>query len=302
MAVVFKEVGKSKDFLKFQKTKKSQSGSLKFLLHKKLAHYELARDHSRVHASDITKPDFCAREFCLCDKHSKKPKGQYINTSLQATFDLGRSLQDMLNQDWGVDWCIGTWECRFCGNKHSFQLKPDTCSHCDGQVFKYLEEVFIHPIYGYSGSVDFIFMVEGGKYILIEVKTIVKDDFKKLVAPLAEHKLRTTLYLNLAKLDQSVGRKDKINIEEARILYICKGFGCKDDGLKLMGLNEGFSPFKEYVIKADEKLIEPIIERGKQVAVWRDKKMDAVMPSKICATSYCQRATKCTVLKQCWGE
>lgn len=290
---------------------KKNDKSLKYLLHKKLGHYEEARPHKIIHASELTKPDFCAREFCLSDLTGKKQTGQYIITSLQVTFDLGCALQDMLNQNWGVDWCIGTWKCKHCGKIYPFQKRPKVCISefsfgdetypCEHKEFEYIEERFIHPKYNFSGSVDFIFApTPNPPFKLIEVKTIVKDDFKKLVAPLAEHRLRTTLYLELARYDKK--RSKFLNDDEASILYICKGYGVKDNSLVDMGIKDGgFSPFKEFTIKRNFELVAPIIEKARQV--WDFNNNGGPLPERICPTSFCKRAKYCNLRKACWtGE
>lgn len=269
--------------------------ALKHLLHESMAGWEPARDHSQVHASDLTKPDFCPREFCLCDTTGKKPKGQFIGTSLRATFDLGKALQELLNHKWGAKWCMGTWKCLHCGSVYKFCHKPEACDDCLRHDFQYFEELFIHK-YGFTGSLDYIFHNWVGPCKVTEVKTIVKDDFKKLVAPLAEHRLRTVLYLEMALEDKTRGKF--FNKEEASVLYICKGFGAADGSLKEAGLSDsGFSPFKEYIVKRDPELVAPIIEKGKQVY---DFRKGGVLPARICPTSLCKRAKDCPVRVQCW--
>lgn len=130
--------------------------SLKYRLHKSMAKYEAARSIKTIHASDMTKPDFCPRRFALLDITGKKATGQFISTSLRATFDLGRALQDSLNMEWGVEWCMGTWKCRVCKARYKFQHKPSECV-CGHNLFRYDEEKFVSKYAGYSGSIDYIF-------------------------------------------------------------------------------------------------------------------------------------------------
>ena len=75
-------------FLKKEKEKKRKS--LKLLLHKSIAKNHKARSNKILHASDLTKDDFCAREFALYRKLEKQPPDQFVGTSLRLTFDYGR--------------------------------------------------------------------------------------------------------------------------------------------------------------------------------------------------------------------
>lgn len=274
---------------------------LKYRLHKKMAGWEPNRDyHDIIHASDLTKKDFCPRRVAILDITKKSNGGGFIGTSLRATFDLGNALQDSLNQDWGVDWCVGTWECRSCNKLYYFQHRPKECPECNHKYFGYVEERFTHPYLKVSGSVDYLYSGNGARYRIYEIKTMVKDDFKKLVAPLAEHSSRTKLYLRLIdSIDDP--RKTKIYTHEASILYICKGYGCKDDSLKDAGIQDlPFSPFKEFTIKRDDSITDVYIDKAKIV---RNFRVNGTVPDRtLCPTAMCKTAKDCPVRKECWGN
>lgn len=272
--------------------------SLKYRLHRKMAGYEAARDHKIVHASDVTKKDFCPREFALCDATGKKPKGGFIGTSLRATFDLGNALQDMLNQKWAVDWCIGTWECKHCGEQYGFQKRPASCVECKHTHFHYLEENFVSPGCGYSGSIDYLFDPGVGKYKITEVKTMMKDEFKALKMPLAEHLVRTSIYLRLVS-ECNDWRTKRIDTESASILYICKGFGCADHTVKEKGIADaGFSPFKEFTVGRNDSSVDYAVQKAQEVQIYRNS---GVLPGRVCPHSLCTRAKSCPVTKECWS-
>lgn len=137
----------------------------------------------------------------------------------------------------------------------------------------------------------------GGLTILTEVKTIVKEDFKELVAPLGEHRQRTNLYMRLVGESED-SRAGHINTTEASILYICKGFGCKDDSIKEKGITDApFSPFKEYTIRRDDSETDDIVELARQVMDFRN---GGDMPPRQCSISSCAMAKGCPVQKECW--
>lgn len=271
--------------------------SLKYRIHKKLATWEGGRDHSVVHASDVTKPDFCPRQFALLDGCDKKPKGQFIGTSLRVTFDLGNALQSMLNNEWADEWCIGTWECRVCNALYRFQKRPLSCT-CGKSLFVHKEENFISQGTGVSGSVDYLFDPGGAPYIITEVKTMVKDEFKTLLSPLAEHRDRTRVYLRLVS-ECNDYRKAKIDLDKAMVFYICKGFGCADNTLKEKGISDAaFSPFKEFVVTRDDSSVDHYFEKAREIHSFRN---GGGMPGRVCNTSVCTTAKGCPVRTECWS-
>ena len=277
----------------------SHSESLKYRLHGSMARWEKARDVRVIHASDITREEFCPREFAFLDITGKAPKGQFVGTSLRATFDLGCALQNKLNQDWGKRWCIGTWVCDVCGQEHTFQHCPEKCDACGRTSFMYKEEQFISDEFGYSGSIDFIFdYAKIMKYRIVEVKTIVKDDFKDLKAPLAEHADRTKLYMHLVDGCDDP-RSEMIDTDTAIILYICKGYGCLDKTLKDQHIADSpFTPFKEFFIKRDDKVLTGFLKKAKAINTFR---AGGKIPEGECSTLFCKRAKICVVKKECWG-
>src|SRR5262245_20381392 len=76
--------------------------SLKYLLHNHLTGFDPARPLIRVHASEMTKDSFCPRMYALADKTKLKQKDQWLKTSEQVTYELGRQLQDSV-VNWFAD-------------------------------------------------------------------------------------------------------------------------------------------------------------------------------------------------------
>jgi hypothetical protein len=135
--------------------------------------------------------------------------------------------------------------------------------------------------------------------MMTELKTMAPDMFKELVAPLAEHKIRTALYLKL--ISKSVlPHAERVNQNEARVLYVMKSFGVKDPSLKEMGLKDsGFSPFKEYTVQRDDAILATPLARARVLKVWRDSKQG--MPCGICPNGLSKRAQSCAAVSACFS-
>lgn len=289
--------------LKFVKSFKEEvRPSLKLRIHKRLAGWEEARCHKTLHASDMTKDyGFCPREFALLDVTKVKPKGQFIGTSLRTTFDMGEALHDLLRESWGLKESVGTWRCFRCGVRHPFCKRPVTCGveGCKSKLFSYKEETFFSQSTGAVGNIDMLVDLEEPLLRMVEIKSIDKDQYKELIAPLAEHSLRTNLYMRFIE-DSSHPHKHKINLKEAIVFYVCKGFGTKDDSLAKADIKDaGFSPFKEFWVKRNDDQTQDIWTKAEVLHTFR--KGGGKMPQGICVNGLCKRAQSCVMVKPCWS-
>jgi rubrerythrin len=275
--------------------------SVKFLLHQHLNGAEPARPLKRIHASELTKEaGFCPRYYALHDVTKKKPKDRWLTTSENVTFRMGRDLQDAVVH-WFADMgkAIAHWQCLGCGHMHQFTLRPHKCEICGSKSFKPDEVRFESAISGASCGIDMLVNLGEPKLRPVEIKTMEKDQFKELKAPLAEHKQRTNLYLRI--IDESEQHwSNLVNTQKATVLYVSKsGYGCSDPGLAKWGLSEKFSPFKEWDITRDDKLTEEPTRRSLIVKNFREKLIG--MPCGICTTSMSKRAIGCEFKKDCWS-
>jgi hypothetical protein len=264
------------------------------VLKKNLEGWKPARDHSVVHASDITKEDFCPRRLALLHSTGKKLKDEYISAALQATFDVGNATGDMVAEVWGGNEAIGNWECIRCAQRGTFCSKPQTwCSatghkkHCN---YRYEEVNFVSSTYDVSGGIDVFFDLGGSKKVVTELKILNVEDFAKLAAPMAEHRIRTRMYLKLID-DSSHPFKSSINLNAAKILYVSRGFGKKDPK------TSAILPFKEFDIERDDESVQPYLDKAMQVKVFKE---DGVMPAPICSGPGDKPAKKCSVCTECW--
>lgn len=275
--------------------------SIKYLLHSYLNGPEKARPLSRIHASDMTKPEgLCPRMYALADVTKLKPKDQWLTTSEQVTFKMGRDLQDSVVNwfaDMGKAFCH--WRCYSCERLHEYQLRPHKCQKCQSVLFKPEEVRFKSVLTGASCGVDMLLVLGESKMLPVELKTMAADQFKTLLAPLAEHRWRTNLYLRIIAESDTLWAAS-INTEKATILYISKaGYGCADPQLSAWGLSEKFSPFKEYEIARKDNETDAIMKRAKAVYDYRAGKHG--MPAGICSTSLISRAQSCSFRSVCFS-
>lgn len=261
------------------------------LLRKSMGGYRPARSHKTVHASDITKDGFCPRRLALMDKLEVDQKPEYISTALAATFDIGTMTAKLVVENWLTPYAIGNWKCLKCDSQRTMCSKPESSCKCGGKcIWEYVEPNFVSAEYGVSGSLDVLVEV-GSKWLVVELKIIRPEDFETMLVPLPEHRIRTSLYLKLVS-DSGSPWVNHINLHEARVLYVSRGYG------KQHPVHKEILPFREFVVERDDKLLEKPLILAKQVQIY---KKSGKLPSGVCKTAVDKRAKYCEVCAQCFS-
>ena len=285
--------------------------NMQYLLHSHLHGREPHRGSKTIHASALTKEDptaiFCPREVALSDLTKKKQTDGWISTSEQVTFGIGHALQALV-VGWFADMnrAIGHWRCLACNHLHEFQNRPIKCDHrdpgagiCGCRAFEAEEVRFTSALNGASCGIDMLFNNGSPKLRIAEIKTMAPDEFKKLMAPLAEHRIRTALYLRIVEESNTYWKK-RIDTSCAEVLYVSKGgYGVQDLGLKKWGLPETFSPFKHFIIKRDHKSVDEHAEQARKVFAFRNG--TEPIPVGICEIPMLKRAQACGMVKACFS-
>lgn len=259
-----------------------------------LGGYEPARSHEVVHASDITKESFCPRQTALLDLTKGKKKDEWIEPAMRVTFDTGNVMADLFREKWGSGWVYGDWECVRCGAQRTFCVKPVCpCPAAKGLMcsWRYREMNFVSKTYDVSGSLDSVCDLGSPQLFVTELKIIAPTEFEKIVAPLPEHRIRTSLYLKLVE-DSNSAYKIRLNLQKAKVLYISRAYGKKHDKYGQI------LPFKEFDVARDDKALGPALEKAKKVKEWRTLKK---MPAGVCATSADKLAKQCSMCSFCFS-
>jgi hypothetical protein len=262
------------------------------LMQQNVGGYSPARSHKNVHASDVTKPNFCPRMYALLDITEEQKKDEYVSPAMQVTFDVGNATANLFTDQWAGDSIIGNWKCKRCSKAVSFQCKPkDGCTQLQKCDWHYEEVRFVSQDHGVSGSIDALMDLLAPKLFVTELKIIKAEDFVDIVAPLAEHRVRTSMYMKIIADSENIYRT-RVNTQEARVFYISRGFGKKntETGTVL--------PFKEFVVKRDDELVLPYLDKAKKIKIFRET---GTIPAGICSTSMDTHAKNCAACKSCFS-
>ena len=275
--------------------------TLRYWLHQHYSGYETDRPFKNVHASEVTKDDgICPRLYALNDLTKKKPGQRWLSTAERLTYQMGRDQERNIVEafaDMGKSICH--WRCINCSRLHPFQSRPFKCEECGAKVFKPEEVRFESDVTGISCGVDMLVALGEPKLRPVEIKTMASEEFKKLQAPLAEHRVRTTLYLRILS-ECKHSWASMVSHEQATILYIAKNaFGVADATLYKDEIKDKFSPFKEFTVKRNDELVEPLIKRAMVVKAYREGKVG--IPAGVCSTALAQRAKRCSFCQECFS-
>lgn len=278
----------------------SPTDSLKYRLHRYLGDFDEHRGLERLHASEFTRDDgACPRLYALGGIMELELPERDTSTSEAVTFEIGNMVQDRI-VNWFADMQIAVchWKCLACGTMTEWSKRPKKCS-CGCTAFKPIEPRLVSKKSGLSCGIDLLFERSDNMLEIVELKTMDKELFKPLAAPLAEHRLRTNLYLRIAQ-ESGHPMAKKIDPKNGRVLYVSKGgYGIADPQLKKWGLSESFSPLKEYAVKRQDEDTDEISKRGAAVHLFRQGK--AGMPCGVCSTAFTARAKECPAKKPCFS-
>lgn len=279
--------------MKFLKTgieMSKKSVGIRGLLEKHVGGFEPARSKVKIHASDLTKEvEYCPREVRLMELLGKKQKDQWIPFQLRVTFDEGNWKQWQLNNVYLRQFMAGRWRDPVGINiTAGWTVGPPD----DNPVWEYKEPFFKDPISEAQGSVDgLVKLPEEDRLRLMECKIASQSVYEKLLAPLAEHKLRTQFYLALiARSDHP--HKHEIDTSKASVLYWLRGYG------KKCTITGEITPFKEFVVKRNDDAVEYLFVKALELTLARGA---GPLPDQICPHQMCPRAEKCPVSKECFS-
>lgn len=272
---------------------------LRYHLHRRLVVYERERDPWVLHASDLTREDFCPRERVLLRKLDREPKGRTLTAAQRLVHLVGQQQQELITELL-ADVAVGDWACSACGAVQEFCPRPTSCPECSFDLLHYREMRFTSEVSGGSCGADLLVRLPGRELlVLVEVKGLQKDEFQSLRMPLAEHRVRTSFYLRCIAESGNPAKRE-IDCTEARILYVTKGgWGQRDPEVSEWGLGDGaWSPFKEFVVARDDEASGYVFENA--VSVTRCEE-DGTYPEGICPTRMVQRAKSCPVVHECFS-
>ena len=274
---------------------------VKLLLQETYQNNATKRVGTYIHASQITRSDFCARQKHLINHHNVKVT-EAIGSALTATFETGKVLQDITTNTWLKEHVWGHWVCGRCGFTWNYTFRPTHCANCPPnqaklrKKFEYREVMMRSHKLRMVGSVDFFIQPPASPLLyLVEHKIMSPTMFKDLKAPLSEHAKRTRLYLAMTDLIPDHLLPAPL-AENGIVLYISRGHGTYNPIASTIGTaNDSYSPWRQFRVKRDDKQLKPMIEIAQVYAATNHKTCP-----RVCASIKEGIDRGCPVAKHCF--
>ena len=241
---------------------------------------------TEVHLSSLI--DFCARQYFLAGDtvlEADKPTGAH-----KVMWAIGLAAEKHVVAGIVADrnrvGVYGRWQCA-CRTLHyqgAHNSRFGLCDRCGTEAKFYKQPVLRDPGFAIVGSPDVAFFVDGGKLLIIEVKSMNGDDFKELVEPLPDHTLQGLGYRRLAI-------KEGLDVHESvHVLYVNKAF-------------KWGSCYKEYAV-VDSPASNVLLDKWwKEAKSLKNARKSGKAPNRLrrCSAATTPRAKKCPLVGRCFS-
>lgn len=271
---------------------------------------------SLAEACDLTSPTFLTQRISAQDRQGEVKRigaGDYLHASAlvndgfcQRAEVIGRrSGEAIIEPSWGamrVVWALGRaaehhvrtqliksmpgnsygdWSCPCGRSSHRGQFKRRTCGSCGHPVAIYGEAHIQSEDYRLSGSPDFVW-VHREEFHLVEIKSIKRDGFEALVAPLLNHTHQVKLYAYLYHL---AGHRVS---QTQRIIYVAKDY--------IQG-----GVYREFTVTQNFNAPEPWLTRCLEDALVATQTAEVPPRLMACDNPNSARARRCPMVGTCFS-
>lgn len=231
----------------------------------------------------------CEREHCISAQHGL-PTATTVNGAMRMIWAIGRAVEKHIRQ--GViearDYhgVYGNWQCP-CGAVDYMGefVRGRICNRCTKEANRYFEPKLTNDFMRVVGSPD-LTLVEQGWYMPVEIKSMNKEQFDALEAPLADHCIQGASY---------------------RWMYEQMGFPVLDVvpvvyGRKDYKFGGSYSIYKEYHVPYDNwhRQVENNMNTARLIAAHNE---DGTLPPRCagCTSPTSPRAKQCSRSTLCWN-
>lgn len=243
-----------------------------------------------LHLSSLI--DACNREHCISRQHGE-PMSSAPSGPMRVVWRLGRAaekhVRDGVIKARDFNGIYGRWTCQCNSDSYTGTFQPGrVCSVCKRQVSLYREPVLRNDLYRVVGSPD-LTLIELGYHLVIEIKSMNKEQYDALDGPLYDHVMQACGYWWMY---EQLGFR---MMPEVRILYVRKDF-------KFSNANPGTidSIYREFRVRpADyEYQIERLMVTALDMHAHNEQ---GTLPDRICDTRNHSRAKGCPRRTLCFN-
>jgi hypothetical protein len=239
-----------------------------------------------IHLSSLL--DACAREHVLA-KRFGSPSAQVVTGGHKVVWRMGRAaeahIRDAVITARNKRGVYGKWVCR-CGYSEHIGEHPSrqSCQRCSHGLNTYKEPWLLDRVHEIGGSPDLSLLL-GRSMLVIEIKSMNKEDFDKLTAPLPDHIIQACGYRRIYR-DMGFAVFDTV-----RIFYVRKEFLWGGRG----------KIYKEFTVDASawDRQVDRLFSEGLSIA---EHSRAGTLPDRLslCHSLGAARAKKCSMCVGCF--
>lgn len=234
-----------------------------------------------IHLSSLI--SLCARKHRLM-RDGGVGTSEPVTGSHRVMWRIGRAVEnhvrDQLVEGMPVD-VFGRWVC-LCGETYHIGHKPSSaqrCTMCSTRVDRYRELTLSDHDNHVIGNPDIILRT-AGRYVPLEIKSMVRTQWSELTAPLPNHIIQAAGYRRLLQVDGFPVHDD------VAIVYVAKDFAWG-------------SPYKEFHVRVTDRIED---ELNDLFAEARRATSEAFPERLRCTNPNSPSARRCPVVNQCFAR
>lgn len=242
-----------------------------------------------MHVSSLV--DVCARKEVISSKYREEVH-ESINGFHRLMWKYGRAAEEHIRESviasTNGSTVYGDWHCP-CGELRHVGMKPvnASCSNCGRNADIYNEHPIRNEEYKIIGSCDLPLMSQG-HLVPVEIKSMKRDQWEGLDAPLANHVTQVALY---RWLYQQAGWRVHTR---CALVYVVKEYKNRS--------KEFPSPYKEFHVDCESEEVSIMVGAAlEEAASIRDALAEDYLPRRICNSSTETRAKQCSMAHLCFN-
>jgi hypothetical protein len=237
-----------------------------------------------IHSSSLD--NFCARRAAIFDKNNSTPR-EYVQGAMKIVWKMGRAVEEHIREalisSLGKKNFHGQWECKCGKTKHIGLWADKDCQVCGTKTNNYKELTIYNEEYKIANNPDLVAVSKNNQKIIIEIKSMNKEDFDELEAPLSSHVRQANRYVRFSRMNGSV-TSGKVTIVYARKDYKYSGV------------------YKPFVVDVDTVALETaFLEELDQAKKLREYFKTSELPEReFCVSAMSPMAKKCLACNDCF--
>lgn len=239
-----------------------------------------------VHVSSLTA--FCGRQMVLM-RREEQTLFRSITGGHRVMWRIGRAVESHIREQFitgrNYNDIHGRWTCRCGETTHAGLIRRNAiCNSCNGPVNVYGEYTLRDDDAQLVGNPDLLIEHEGS-IVVVEIKSMTKDRWAELTAPLADHILQAGMYHDLL-LARGM-RPHKMLV----FVYCTKEF-------------KYGSPYKEFHVDATTAGLTAIRSslRNSVADAIEHERAGSLPPRTVCSSAASQMAKQCPVCAKCFNS